>query len=177
MRRPPARGMTLLEVMVVVALLGVLTALSASSLGPLVGRYRQQAAAEAVAQEVALARMEARQQGRCYQVQILSSGAPVAPGTSGDAIHVVRRADADCETGAPVLQPDPRFSDVRLPAGVVALVPLGSSVPELRPNGYTQDELDTEIQVGPAGAPDVRISIRSYGPVCAGPVSPPRPCP
>ena len=169
--------MTLLEVMVVVAILGVLAAISATSLGPLVGRYRQQAAAEAVAQVVALARMEARQQARCYQVQVLSAGVPVAPGAAGDAIHVVRRADADCETGAPVLLPDTRFSDVRLPAGVVALVPLGSSVPEFRPNGYTQDGLDTEVQVGPAGAPSVRISIRSFGPVCAAPFAPPRPCP
>lgn len=177
MRRAPAHGMTLLELMVVVALLGVLTTLSATALEPLVGRYRQQTAAEAVAQVLALARMEARQQGRCYRVQILASGVPVAPGTSGDAIHVVRRADADCETATPVLQPDARFFDVRLPAGVVALVPVGSSVPEFRPNGYTQDELDTEIQVGPAGAPATRISIRSFGPVCAGPVAPPRPCP
>lgn len=177
MRSPPARGMTLLELMVVMAIIGVMAAISATALGPVVQRYRQSAAVESVAQVVALARVEARQQTRCYQVQLLSAGLPVAPGVDGDTVRVVRRVDADCEDPAPPLAADARFTDVRLPRGVVALVPLGSSAPEFRPNGYTQDGLDTEIQLGPAGAPAARISIRSFGPVCAGPFAPPRPCP
>ena len=97
--------------------------------------------------------------------------------TPGDALHVVRRDSADCQTGTPTLVADTRFSDVRLPQGTQAVVPLGSALPEFRPNGYTQSGLDTEIQVGPAGAPTTRITIRSFGPICAGPVLPVLPCP
>lgn len=177
MRSPPARGMTLIELLVVVALLAVLVTISASALGPMVDRYRQAGAAEAVAQLVALARVEARQQTRCYRVQVLSAGAPVPPGTPGDTVSVARRTSADCETLTPALEPDLRLADVRLPRGTEALVPAASTVPEFRPNGYTRDGLDTEVLVGPAGAPTARISIRFFGPVCSGTVSPAVPCP
>src|SRR5262245_55697779 len=139
MRTAPARGMTLIELMVVVALLAVLAAISASALGPMVDRYRQTAATEAVAQLVALVRVEARQQTRCYRMQILAAGAPVPPGTPGDTVSVARRKDADCQTLAPALEPDLRFDDVRLPRGIEALVPAASAIPEFRPNGYTQN--------------------------------------
>jgi prepilin-type N-terminal cleavage/methylation domain-containing protein len=177
MRTPTARGMTLIELMVVVAILAILAAISATALGPMVGRYRQMVAAEAVAQIVSQARVEARQQGRCYRVQVTAAGTPVAPGTPGDAMHVVRRDSADCQTSTPTLVADARFSDVRLPQGIQALVPSTFTEPEFRPNGYTQDQLDTEVQVGPAGAPNTRITIRSYGPICAGPITPVQPCP
>jgi len=165
--RPPARGMTLIELMVVVAILAILAAISATAMGPMVARYRQMVSSEAVAQIVSQARVEARQQGRCYRVQVTAAGVPVAPGTPGDALHVVRRDSADCQNPTPVLVADTRFSDVRLPQGIQALVPGTSTEPEFRPNGYTQNGLDTEIQVGPAGAPTTRVTIRSYGPICA----------
>ena len=177
MRTPPARGMTLIELMVVVAILAILAAISSTALAPMVGHYRQMVSAEAAAQLVAQARVEARQQTRCYRVQVLAAGAPVAPGTPGDTLHVARRTSADCKTGAPLLQADTRLDDVRLPQGIQALVPAALTAPEFRPNGYTQNGLDTEIQVGPAGAPTTRISIRAYGPICAGPVTPVQPCP
>jgi prepilin-type N-terminal cleavage/methylation domain-containing protein len=179
MRFPPRRGMTLLEMMMVVAIISILAAVSASALGPAVGRYRQAAAAEAVAQLVALARLEARQQTRCYQVQVLSGGTPVAPGTPGDTVHVERRTSAECDSWPPLTAtaPDTRLSDVRMPTGMEALVPSASSVPEFRPNGYTRNGLDTELQVGPAGAPTRRIAIRSFGPICAGSIVPPQACP
>jgi hypothetical protein len=100
----------------VVAILATLAAISASALAPMVGRYRQMVAAEAVAQLVSEARVE-------------------------------------------------------------AVVPGAFTEPEFRPNGYTQDLLDTELQVGPAGAPTTRITIRSYGPICAEPMALVRPCP
>jgi prepilin-type N-terminal cleavage/methylation domain-containing protein len=177
MRIPTARGMTLIELMVVVAILAILAAISGSALAPMVGRYRQMVAAEAAAQLVSQARVEARQQGRCYRVQVTAGGVPVAPGTPGDALHVVRRDSADCQTGTPTLVADTRLSDVRLPQGIEALVPGAFSEPEFRPNGYTQNQSDTELQVGPAGAPSTRITIRSYGPICAGPITPVQPCP
>ena len=177
MRRPPARGMTLIELMMAVAILAILAALSATALTPTVGRYRQMVAAEAAAQIVAQARVEARQQTRCYRVQVLAGGAPMAPGTPGDTLHVVRRLDADCQTNAPGLAADTRIDDVRLPRGIEAVVPAAFTEPEFRPNGYTQNGFDTEIQVGPAGAPNTRLVIRSYGPICSGPINPVQPCP
>ena len=106
MRNPPARGMTLIEVMVVVAILAILAAISATAIGPMVARYRQMVSAEAAAQLVSQARVEARQQGRCYRVQVTLAGAPVAPGTPGDALHVVRRDSADCQTRVSLGLPD-----------------------------------------------------------------------
>jgi prepilin-type N-terminal cleavage/methylation domain-containing protein len=169
--------MTLIELMMAVAILAILAALSATALTPTVGRYRQMVAAEAAVQIVAQARVEARQQTRCYRVQVLAAGASVAPGIPGDTLHVVRRQDADCQTNAPGLVADTRIDDVRLPRGIEALVPVALTEPEFRPNGYTQNGLDTEIQVGPAGAPNTRIIIRSYGPICSSPVNPVQPCP
>jgi prepilin-type N-terminal cleavage/methylation domain-containing protein len=177
MRTPSARGMTLIELMVVVAILAILAAISASALAPMVARYRQMVAAEAVAQLVSQARVEARQQGRCYRVQVLLAGAPVLPGTAGDTLHAVRRNSADCQTATPTLVADSRITDVRLPQGLQALVPATLTEPEFRPNGYTQNGLNTEIQVGPTGAPTTRVAIVSYGPICSGPVTPVQPCP
>jgi prepilin-type N-terminal cleavage/methylation domain-containing protein len=179
MRIPPARGMTLIELMAVVAILAILTALSATAVGPMVVRYRQLVAAEGALQLVSQARVEARQQGRCYRVQVTAAGVPQVPGFPGDALHVVRRDSADCQTAAPPLVPDARFADVRMPQGIQVLVPVGSWEPEFRPNGYTQNGLDTEMDLGPVGwpGPTTRIAIRSYGPICYGPYNPVQPCP
>lgn len=167
----------MLELMVTVAILAILAALSSTALGPLVTRYRQLEAQHQAAQLVSQARAAARKRGRCYRVQVLAAGAPVAPGVPGDALRLVRRADADCETTAPVLQTDLRYPDVTMPRGVAVLVPLGSSPPEFRPSGYTQDLNDTSLLLGTAASPERLVTILHNGPVCTSQAAAPGPCP
>lgn len=160
-----------------VALLGLLAALSASALGPLVTRYRQVEAQHQAAQVVMQARAAARKRGRCYRVQVLAAGTPVAPGVAGDGLRVVQRADADCETSSPALQADPRYPDVLMPRGVAVMVPSASALPEFRPNGYTQDLNDTSLLLGTAASPERLVIVRHNGPVCPTLTSSPAPCP
>jgi Tfp pilus assembly protein FimT len=166
-----------MELMVTAALLGLLAMISVGALGPLVTRYRQLEAQHQAAQLVTQARAAARKRGRCYRVQVLAAGVPVAPGVVGDGLRVVRRADADCETTTPVLLPDPRYPDVLMPRGVTVRVPSASSLPEFRPSGYTQDLTDTSLLLGSAASPERLVTILRNGPVCTSLTSSPTPCP
>lgn len=61
--RRQARGFTIIEVMVVVAILGVLAALAAPSFGPLIERWRVRDAAESLQSTLFYARSEAIKRG------------------------------------------------------------------------------------------------------------------
>lgn len=67
-----ARGSSLIEVMVVISILGIITALAVPNLQPLAQSSRLQATTEQVATFVDTARRRAFNEGRCYRVRATS---------------------------------------------------------------------------------------------------------
>jgi prepilin-type N-terminal cleavage/methylation domain-containing protein len=158
------RGYTLMELMVTVALLAMMSAMTAVGLGPLQARYRLRRAVDATAQLLVRTRLRAIETGRCHQIEVLADGIPVSAGTPGDALRVSRRRDADCESRADPLA----FVEVErllLPERMqVSLEGSGSLV--LRPTGRTWDNAPRRFQVGREGATRIVVAAPN-GPVCA----------
>jgi prepilin-type N-terminal cleavage/methylation domain-containing protein len=158
------RGYTLMELMVTVALLAMMSAMTAVGLEPLQARYRLRRAADATAQLLVRTRLRAVETGRCHQIEILADGIPVNAGTPGDALRVSRRRDADCESRADPLA----FVEVeRLILPERMQVRLEDSDPLVfRPTGRIRDNAPRRFQVGREGA--LRIVVAApNGPVCA----------
>lgn len=69
-RRPSARGLTMLELAIAMAVMAVLAALALPSLGGYLDQHRLHAAAEALAADAAEARHEAARQGRAMHLVV-----------------------------------------------------------------------------------------------------------
>jgi prepilin-type N-terminal cleavage/methylation domain-containing protein len=157
------RGYTLMELMVTVALLAMMSAMTAVGLGPLQARYRLRKAVDATAQLLVRTRLRAVEIGRCHQVEVLADGIPVSAGVPGDALRVSRRRDADCESRADPLA----FVEVeRLSFAEPIQVRLEDMSPLVfRPTGRTWDNASRRLQVGRGGI--VRVVMAApNGPVC-----------
>jgi prepilin-type N-terminal cleavage/methylation domain-containing protein len=89
--------MTLVEVLIVVALLGVLSALAVLGARPMSNRFRQRDGVEQAAQLVSEAQVRARATGRCHRVVAQLAGALAPAGTPGDSLVLQARPTADCE--------------------------------------------------------------------------------
>ncbi|MBN1205433.1 MAG: prepilin-type N-terminal cleavage/methylation domain-containing protein [Myxococcaceae bacterium] len=158
------RGYTLMELMVTVALLALMSALTAAGLQPLQASFRLRRAADATAQLLVRARQRAVETGRCHHVERLEDGLPVGSDAPGDMLRVSRRRDADCES--PV---DPlalvEVERVTLPDRMrVSQEGSGSLV--FRPNGRTWDGASWRFRVG--SGEDARFVVAApHGPVCA----------
>jgi len=181
------RGITLLELLVVLALLGVLTAMSAAALGPMTRRYRISQGAEQVSQAVYLARALSRETSRCHLVEVLdAAGNVLAPGGAGSIVRVRRRATADCETAIVEPPVSPLLTEVervRLPTGVsvkLSFLPAGPARPEVmwRPNGRlttnTNSARFTLASTVAASTTSV-VQVDPQGAICVDP-SPPGAC-
>ncbi|HVG62027.1 MAG TPA: prepilin-type N-terminal cleavage/methylation domain-containing protein [Hyalangium sp.] len=158
------RGYTLMELMVTVALLAIMSAMTAVGLGPLHMRYRVRKAVDVTAQLLVRTRLRAIETSRCHQVEILADGIPVSAGSPGDALRVSRRRDADCES-----RPDPlalvEVERVTLPERMQVRLK-GSEVLVFRPTGRTGDNAPRRFLVGREG--ELRgVVAAPNGPVCA----------
>jgi type IV fimbrial biogenesis protein FimT len=80
---PPARGLTLLELAIVMAVLAVLSALAAPSMAARLRAERLLSAAEMFAADIADARHEAARRGRALHVQALAVAPPTATALQG----------------------------------------------------------------------------------------------
>lgn len=80
------RGVTLLEMLVVIAVLGIFAALATPNLLPLVAHGRLRGATEEVAAFLDDARHRAATQGRCFRVRVVG----------GDTLVLERRNSVDC---------------------------------------------------------------------------------
>ena len=85
--QPTARGFTLLETMVVLAVLAVLATIAVPDLSPAVHRARHRGASEELVAFLERARREARAEGRCHRVKM-----------SGNSLIMQERATADCSS-------------------------------------------------------------------------------
>ena len=157
------RGYTLMELMVTVALLALMSAMTAAGLQPLQARYRLRKATDATAHLLVRARQRAVETGRCHQVEILAEGIPVSGSALGDALRISRRRDADCESPADPLAlveverlTLPERTQVRLE---------GSGTLVFRPTGRTWDNAPWRFQID--RGEDARFVVAApNGPVC-----------
>lgn len=85
-RRPrPLRGTSLIEMLVVVSLLGIISALAVPNIAPTAASYRLHAQTAELAAVIDQARRRAVSEGRCYRVRL-----------SGGSIVVEGRNSSDC---------------------------------------------------------------------------------
>ena len=105
------QGVTLLEMLVVIAILGVLSALAAPSFTPLIERWRVRQAAENLTSSLYFARSEAIKRGGNVVIRkelTGTNGCPLASGTSdwdcGWFVFVDANSNGTLNTGEEVLQ-------------------------------------------------------------------------
>ncbi|HEX8434655.1 type II secretion system protein [Archangium sp.] len=169
------RGFTMVELLVTVALLGLLTALSVATVGPLRERYSRRQAAELAASAAARAQLMARETGRCHTLEVYRAD-PVNPAgeplevlnidEEGDRLRIRRRKTPDCE-----IQPVPaaeleHVEWVRMPGRMRVRVPTGKTEPEWRPNSRLR-EVSTELRFrASATGPELAVRLMNQGPVC-----------
>lgn len=162
------RGFTLIEMLVTVAVLGLLTAMSVTALGPLQARYNRRQAADLVASAAARAQLSARETGRCHGLEVYTadtSGNPIPVaniGDPGDRLRLVRRTTADCESELGEVE----FVEwVRMPGKIQVRVQAGMTQPEWRPNSRVRQG-ETELRVVPSSGQELAIRMMVQGPVC-----------
>lgn len=156
------RGYTLMELMVTVALLALMSAMTAVGLQPLQARYRLRKATDATASLLVRTRQRAIETGRCHQIEVLADGVPVTD-HPGDVLRVSRRRDVDCESPADPLA----FVEVErltLPERMTVRQE-GSKVLVFRANGRIWDNEPRRFQVGRETALRVIVAV-PQGPVC-----------
>lgn len=160
------RGYTLLELMTVVALLMILSALSVTGLQPLVTRFRRQEAVEATAQFLVRARQRAMETGRCHLVEVVEAAVPVplaVPlGDEGNGLRMLSRTDADC-VSAPVPAALREVESVTL-AERSRVRPVTADPIVFMPNGRIQGGFTVRLMVGLEERDEVRAL--PHGPVC-----------
>lgn len=89
--------MTMVELVVVLAMMAVLTTLAVVGARPVAERYRLRDATELAMQLIAEGQARARSTGRCHRVVVYSAGALAAAGAPGDMLALEARPDADCQ--------------------------------------------------------------------------------
>jgi prepilin-type N-terminal cleavage/methylation domain-containing protein len=162
-------GFTLIEMLVTVALLGLITTLSITALGPLQARYNRRQAADLVASAAARAQLSARETGRCHSLQVYKSdGNPAPSGQWGDRLRLARRTTADCESSIASEVEDVEW--VRMPGRIEIQVPLSKTTPEWRPNSRLRQG-ETELRVRPKAGQPLAIRMMYQGPVCVSELS------
>jgi prepilin-type N-terminal cleavage/methylation domain-containing protein len=165
-------GFTLIEMLVTVALLGLITALSITALGSLQARYTRRQAADLVASAAARAQLSARETGRCHSLEVYTSDTTAASiGVAGDRLRLARRTTADCESSNPSELETVEW--VRMPGKskvVVPSTPTSKTRPEWRPNSRLRQG-ETELWVIPPSGPPLAIRMMGQGPVCVSDLS------
>jgi prepilin-type N-terminal cleavage/methylation domain-containing protein len=163
-RARSAPGFSLVELLVVVAVLGVVAGLSAASLAPLQNHFRGRDAATRVASAATRARAFAWQTGRCHVLTIYNGASAATVGTPGDRLLLERYPTADCQNtpAAGSLQP---VEWVLLPERVTVQQVLGTDAPVWRLQGRLKGTQVVDLRVD-AGDRQRFIRLALEGAVC-----------
>lgn len=189
-RRPALQGVSLLEVMVVVAMIGILSAMAVPQLLPVAQRAELSGAAHAVASFVAAAQMEAISRRRCVRVRIAATGNDVQDQLVSEVLNTfdcdvnpatAPKIDADAALWVPLqnLYLDKKSLLVAFdPAPPETNPGPGGDVPELRfrPSGrlfsknldVVKDDGVLKVTHQVSGA-SKKILVESHGPLCVLP--------
>jgi prepilin-type N-terminal cleavage/methylation domain-containing protein len=169
------RGFTMVELLVTVALLGLLTALSVTALGPLRDRYNRRQAAELTASAAARAQLLSRETGRCHTLEVytVDSGGNVskaAVGVPGALLRIQRHMTADCHTTPTPATELEHVEWVRMPGRMRVRVETGNPEAEWRPNSRLRNGT-TQLRVAVnSTSPALAIRLMEQGPVCVSEV-------
>lgn len=168
------RGMTLAELMMAVAIFGVLTAMSLTAIGPLEKKYRTRQGAEVVAQALVEAQARASASQRCHRVGVSVDGGVAPPGTAGTGLVIEARPDANCE-----LSPDQgawvSAASFPMPRGIPVQVDAASLNPEFRPTSRIRTGEQATVHVGAEGNERLVLAAPA-GAICVTTATPAR-CP
>jgi prepilin-type N-terminal cleavage/methylation domain-containing protein len=176
-----SRGMTIVELVIVVALLAVLSTLALVAAQPMANRYHQRDAVELASQLVTEAQGRARSTGRCHRVVVYASGALAAAATPGTALALEVRPTADCET-APASVTWSLLEQTALPTGVTAqnIDDATWTWTEFRPNGRVRRNGAVGIGALVISAPDLAdhlVMTVNQGVTCLTDLAAPGACP
>lgn len=175
------RGMTIVELVIVVALLAVLSTLALVAAQPMANTYHQRDAVELASQLVTEAQVRARSTGRCHRVVAHVAGTVAAAGTPGTSLALEARPTADCEA-APGAVTWTVLEETVLPSQVTAQnVDDGTwTWSELRPNGRVRLNAGVglgALVVSAPNLPDRLLLTVNQGVTCVTDRAAPGACP
>jgi type II secretory pathway pseudopilin PulG len=152
------------ELLVVVAVLGVVATLSAASLTPLQNHFRGRDAATRVAAAATRARVGAWQTGRCHVLTVYNGAAPAGTGMPGDRLLLQRYATSDCDSATAATGAE-EVEWVTLPQRVTVRQVTGAA-PVWRLQGRLKDAALVELRVE-AGDRQRFVRLAPTGAVCS----------
>lgn len=150
MRSTPRAGYTLLELMVVLAIVVILGSVLLQTMSGQEGDTRIKAAADDVTGEVGMARAKAMEQGRSYRLSISQDGTKLR----------VAPDDADAVESQAEDAPKPFISEKEMPTEVT-LAPMSIETANADSNGFQR--LATFLQDGTCKEDIVQFEIRQPG--------------
>lgn len=168
-----ARGVTLIEMMIVIAIVGIIAAIAVPNLNPLLQRQHLTAAAEDVAGFLDRARKKAYVEGRCYRVRLQGDALVMQKKVGPDGANCVGSSPGNSLVGATWATP---LQTLRPPAGVSLSLSATGGASEIifRPNGRLRgngnwDVTDDLAQVGVSHAAldaSIAVRVQPHGRIC-----------
>lgn len=168
-------GYSLIETMVVVAILGVMAAIAVPDLTPLLQKVKQNAAAGEAIQFVDRARRMAVNEGRCYRVRLDGDALVIERRSHGDCVNVGGSADTGWDAAVATLRP----SAPGIGFAIATLDTAPGSVLIFRPSGRLRGDGDLRVSddgarlvVSSAALPNRKLVllVTAAGRTCVQPV-------
>lgn len=143
-RRRALRGTTLVEMLVIVAILGVIAALAVPNIAPMLASAKQHTEVEQLASFIDAARRQAINEGRCFRIRQIGSTLAVERRESGDCVSINRDS-----WSSPLLRLSPSETFVYTLAGQSLTTPASVLADDhrivFRPSGRLYGDGDLDV--------------------------------